>query len=157
MLFQANCERPFCRSNQTRNACNVQAVTASATRRMGLTSTWRSVAVVSWVLVFFALLAVAVTSRNIGKPTWWLGPQANPTFVLLWALPFVAPIASIIAAIRFGRIASFIGLGSALLLGIIGVADLQGTPGVAIIECTIAVSSALIAIATFAGRTSAAQ
>ncbi|CAB4899220.1 unannotated protein [freshwater metagenome] len=98
-------------------------------------------------------MAVAVTSRNIGKPTWWLGPESNPSFVLLWALPFVAPIASIIAAIKFGHIASFVGLGAALFLGAIGVADINNTPGVALIECTIAISSALIATATLAGRT----
>ncbi len=131
----------------------MQAVATSTVNHSGLTNTWRTVAVVSWLLVFFAIIAVAVTSRNIGKPTWWLGPQSNPSFVLLWALPFVAPIASIIAAIKFGRVASYVGLGSALLLGAIGAADINGTPGVALIECAIAVSSALIAIATFAGRT----
>ena len=131
----------------------MQAVTASANNQSGLTNTWRTVAVVSWLLVLFAIIAVAVTSRNIGKPTWWLGPQSNPSFVLLWALPFVAPIASIIAVVKFGRIASFVGFGSALLLGVIGVADINNTPGVALIECTIAIASALIAIATFAGRT----
>ncbi len=131
----------------------MQAVATSTVNHSGLTNTWRTVAVVSWLLVFFAIIAVAVTSRNIGKPTWWLGPESNPSFVLLWALPFVAPIASIIAAIKFGRVASYVGLGSALLLGAIGAADINGTPGVALIECAIAVSSALIAIATFAGRT----
>ena len=129
-----------------------QPINQQTTPRTGLTSTWRTVAVVSWLLVFFAIIAVAVTSRNIGKPTWWLGPESNPSFVLLWALPFVAPIASIIAAIKFGHIASFVGFGAALFLGAIGVADISGTPGVALIECAIAISSALIAIATFAGR-----
>jgi membrane-bound metal-dependent hydrolase YbcI (DUF457 family) len=141
------------RSDLSLNACIVQAVIASANNQTGLTNTWRTVAVVSWLLVLFAIIAVAVTSRNIGKPTWWLGPQSNPSFVLLWALPFVAPIASIIAAVKFGRIASFVGFGSALLLGVIGAADISNTPGVALIECTIAIASALIAIATFAGRT----
>ena len=131
----------------------MQAVIASSNNQTGLTNTWRTVAVVSWLLVLFAIIAVAVTSRNIGKPTWWLGPQSNPSFVLLWALPFVAPIASIIAAVKFGRIASFVGFGSALLLGVIGAVDIDNTPGVALVECVIAVSSALIAIATFAGRT----
>ncbi len=131
----------------------MQAVTASSNNTSGLTNTWRTVTVVSWLLVLFAIIAVAVTSRNIGKPTWWLGPESNPSFILLWALPFVAPIASIIAAIKFGRIASFVGFGSALFLGAIGIADINSTPGVALIECTIAIASALIAIATFAGRT----
>ncbi|TRZ74376.1 MAG: hypothetical protein D4R95_01080 [Actinobacteria bacterium] len=135
----------------------MQAVATSTVNHSGLTNTWRTVAVVSWLLVFFAIIAVAVTSRNIGKPTWWLGPQSNPSFVLLWALPFVAPIASIIAAIKFGRVASYVGLGSALLLGAIGAADINGTPGVALVECAIAVSSALIAIATFAGRTTVSR
>ena len=134
-----------------------QPINQQSTERTGLTGTWRTVAVVSWLLVFFAIMAVAVTSRNIGKPTWWLGPESNPSFVLLWALPFVAPIASIIAAIKFGHIASFVGFGAALFLGAIGVADINGTPGVALIECAIAISSALIAIATFAGRTNVSR
>lgn len=130
----------------------VQAVTLSTINHPGLTNTWRRVAVVSWLLVLFALLAVAVTSRNIGKPTWWLGPQSNPSFVLLWVLPFLAPIVSIFAAIKYGNIASFVGLCAALFLGVIGVADMRGTPGVAVIECVVALSAALISIATFAGR-----
>ena len=134
-----------------------QPINQQTTVRTGLTDTWRTVAVISWLLVFFAIMATAVTSRNIGKPTWWLGPESNPSFVLLLALPFVAPIASIISAIKFGRIASFVGFGSALFLGAIGVADINNTPGVALIECAIAISSALIAIATLAGRTAVSR
>ena len=43
------------------------------------------------------------------------------------------------------------------ILGAIGVADISGTPGVALIECAIAISSALIAIATLAGRTAVSR
>ncbi|TSA53909.1 MAG: hypothetical protein D4R44_02600 [Actinobacteria bacterium] len=109
--------------------------------------------VTSWLLVMVAIAAVAITSRNIGKPTWWLGPQSNPSFILLWALPFSAPIISIIATVRFSRQASYVGLVAAIALGAIAAGDIKGTPGVAAIEATIAVSSALFSIAAFAGRT----
>lgn len=116
--------------------------------------TWRRLIVFSWLLVAAALTVVAVTGRNVGKPAWWIGPQSDPTFPLVWALPFIAPAASIVAAFRLAKWAHLVGLASAGLLGIVAALDINNSPGIALIECVIAVSSALIALASFAARNS---
>lgn len=109
--------------------------------------------VLSWLLVAAALIVVAVTGRNVGKPAWWIGPVSNPTPFFIWTLPFIGPAASIVATFRIVRWAHLIGLASAALIGVVAVFDINNSPGIALIECVIAVAAALIAIASFAGRT----
>ena len=115
-------------------------------------SPWKLVGVASWLLVTAALTCAAIASRSVGKSTWWLGPESNPTFPLLWALPFLMPVVSIIAVLRLPHIAGYVGIGCSLVLAGVAIGDIAGTPGVAIIEGIVAVSALFIAIATLAGR-----
>ena len=115
-------------------------------------SPWKLVGVTSWLLVTAALTCAAIASRSVGKSTWWLGPESNPTFALLWALPFLMPVVSIVAILRLPRIAGYVGIGCSLVLAGVAIGDIAGTPGVAIIEGIVAVSAMFIAIATLAGR-----
>jgi hypothetical protein len=110
------------------------------------------VIIVSWLLVAAALASAAVTSRNIGKPTWWLGTQNDPAFPLFWVLPFLAPVAAIFVALVAGRWAPFAGMGAALYIGTIAVLDLEATPAVALIEVVIAIAALLVSLASLAGR-----
>lgn len=114
---------------------------------------WKLVGVTSWLLVTAGITCAAIASRSVGKSTWWLGPESNPTFPLLWALPFLMPVVSIIAVLRLPRIAGYIGIGCSLVLAGVAIGDIAGSPGVAIIEGIVAVSALFIAIATLAGRT----
>ena len=114
---------------------------------------WKLVGVTSWLLVTAGITCAAIASRSVGKSTWWLGPESNPTFPLLWALPFLMPVVSIIAVLRLPRIAGYIGIGCSLVLAGVAIGEIAGSPGVAIIEGIVAVSALFIAIATLAGRT----
>ena len=114
---------------------------------------WKLVGVTSWLLVTAGITCAAIASRSVGKSTWWLGPESNPTFPLLWALPFLMPVVSIIAVLRLPRIAGYIGIGCSLVLAGVAIGDIAGSPGIAIIEGIVAVSALFIAIATLAGRT----
>ena len=116
-------------------------------------SPWKLVGVTSWLLVTAGITCAAIASRSVGKSTWWLGPESNPTFPLLWALPFLMPVVSIIAVLRLPRIAGYIGIGCSLVLAGVAIGDIAGSPGIAIIEGIVAVSALFIAIATLAGRT----
>ena len=114
---------------------------------------WKLVGVTSWLLVTAGITCAAIASRSVGKSTWWLGPESNPTFPLLWALPFLMPVVSIIAILRLPRIAGYIGIGCSLVLAGVAIGDIAGSPGIAIIEGIVAVSALFISIATLAGRT----
>jgi hypothetical protein len=115
-------------------------------------SPWKLVGVTSWLLVTAALTCAAIASRSVGKSTWWLGPESNPTVALLWALPFLMPVVSIVAILRLPRIAGYVGIGCSLVLAGVAIGDIAGSPGIAIIEGITAVSALFIAIATLAGR-----
>jgi hypothetical protein len=71
----------------------------------------------------------------------------------VWALPFIGPASSIVATFRIVRWAHIISLASAALIGVVAVFDINNSPGIALIEFVIAFAAALIAIASFAGRT----
>lgn len=118
-----------------------------------LTRTWRNVTALSWLVLGFAILALAISSRTVGKPTWWLGPQSRPRFIFLWATPFLAPVAAIVASLRFSRWATLVSLGSSVALAIVAVFDVQATPGIALGEFVLAGAGALITVASLAGRT----
>ena len=116
-------------------------------------SPWKLVGVTSWLLVTAGITCAAIASRSVGKSTWWLGPESNPTFPLLWALPFLMPVVSIIAVLRLPHIAGYVGIGCSLVLAGVAIGDIAGSPGIAIVEGIVAVSALFIAIATLAGRT----
>ena len=78
--------------------------------------------------------------------------RQDPAFFLLWFLPFVAPIAMLVTALRFSRILPYVGLGSTLFLAAIAIADLSRTPGIALGEIALAICMALTTIAAMAGR-----
>lgn len=118
-----------------------------------LTRTWRNVTALSWLVLGLAILALAISSRTLGKPTWWLGPESEPRFFLLWATPFVGPFASIVASLRFSQWATHVSLGSSLVLAIVAVFDLSKSPGVAVGEFVLAGAGLLITVASLAGRT----
>lgn len=118
-----------------------------------LTRTWRNVTALSWLVLGLAVLALAISSRSLGKPAWWLGPESQPRFFLLWSTPFLPPLASIIASLRFSRWATPVSFVSALALGVVAVFDLQNSPGIAVGEFVLAGAGVLISIASLAGRT----
>ena len=118
-----------------------------------LTRTWRNVTALSWLVLGLAILALAISSRSLGKPAWWLGPESQPRFFLLWATPFLPPLASIIASLRFSRWSPLVSFVAALALGAVAAFDLQNSPGVAAGEFVLAGAGVLISIASLAGRT----
>jgi hypothetical protein len=119
--------------------------------RMRLVSAWAKVAVVSWVVVMAALIATAVTGRNVGKPAWWIGPESNPTVFVVWLAPFVLPFAVIVLAFRASRFVPLAGVAASIVIAGIAAADISRSPGVALLEGIVAFCGLLIAIATFAG------
>jgi len=137
--------------------CTLQGVSTEVPhppkhRSAGLDKPWGAVVIISWLLVTAALAAAAVTGRNIGKPTWWLGTESDPAWPVLWVVPFLAPIVVIVCAIAAGGWAPFAGMGASLFLGAVALLDVENTPAVALIEVAIAVAALLVSFASLAGR-----
>jgi hypothetical protein len=113
---------------------------------------WRVLASVSWVGIFLCQVAVAVSSRNIGKSAWWLGPESNPQFPLLWGLPFAITIAGLVATQRPRRYTIFIHLGCVAALVGVALGDVSNAPGVALLEFVLAGIALLVSLVSLAAR-----
>lgn len=117
-----------------------------------LTRGWKIAVISTHLAIAGALLVLAISSRMIGKPTWWLGYEAYPAFFLLLVLPFLGPLVVIITTVRVSRFVPLAGIASTVLLAVTGVIDLSNTPGVALGELVLAGCTAVTTIAALAGR-----
>jgi len=116
------------------------------------TRPWRALATISWVGVLVCQLVAVITSRNIGKPTWWLGPESNPQVPVLWVLPFLITVAALVAAQRPGRLSIVVHLVCVVLLVVVAALDVRDTPGIATLEFVIAFVALLNTAVSAAAR-----
>lgn len=117
-----------------------------------LGNTLRIVVTASWVLVTASLVILATASRTIGKPAWWVTDLDFPVGPLFVAVPFVAPVAAVLATWRAPRVATIVQmLGVALLAAVAGL-DVVRTPAVSIAQFVVAGCALLVSIGSLAAR-----
>lgn len=110
------------------------------------------IAVISWALVVAAQTAVGVTSGNVGRPTYWIGPLGATRPMILWLVPILVPIAAFVSALLGRSIAWRMGVVAAAWVTAMAAIDLTVTPAVALVEFVIAAAAWLVVVATAAGR-----
>lgn len=115
-----------------------------------LSDGWRTVAFITWILTAASVVAIAITSRTIGRPIWWLGPEsdpASPVWVLIpliiVALPLYASSRKPLHLPKWGLMCSVALLASAGL-------DISSSPAIAIAVAVVAVASLSVSIALVA-------
>lgn len=113
---------------------------------------WRALATASWAGLLLCYVAVAVTSRNIGKSAWWLGPESNPQFFLVSTVPFAVIVAGLIATQRPRKYTVLLHLGCVLALVGVAIGDLNNAPGVAMLQFVLAGIALLVTIVSLAAR-----
>lgn len=116
-----------------------------------LSATWRLVFVIGWVGAILGFASVWKSSRTMGLSTWWLGPSADPRSVPVQLIPFVVPVLLVVATLRYGRFLPYWGVLGSLVLGLVGVADLNRFQRLAVVELAIAGAVLLVSVASFAG------
>jgi len=114
--------------------------------------TWRRLASISWVGIAVCQVAVAVTSRNIGKSAWWLGPESNPRFPLVWAVPFLITVAAFVATQRPRKYTIVVHLVCVALLAAVATVDVANSPGVAALQYVVAGIALLVSFVSLAAR-----
>ena len=114
--------------------------------------TWRRLASISWVGIAVCQVAVAVTSRNIGKSAWWLGPESNPRFPLVWAVPFLITVAAFVATQRPRKYTIVVHLVCVALLAAVATGDVANSPGVAALQYVVASIALLVSFVSLAAR-----
>lgn len=113
---------------------------------------WRSVALVTWLLVFGSMTAIAVSSRTIGRSIWWLGPSVDPAPIVAVAVPMGICLVPLWALVRRPASSGRIGIACSILLAITALPDLDNSPGVAAAVLAVSfaalLSTGAVAIAT---------
>ena len=119
--------------------------------RAELPETWRTVSVVSWVLTAAAVVAVAVTSRTIGRPVWWLGPTTRPTTPVAILAPLACIVVPLLAAFRRPDLMVRAGVAGSIGLLVVALLEFLNVPSVAVAMTVVAVASLLASIALVLG------
>ena len=116
-------------------------------RRGQLTTGWRAVLVIGWVLVTIGLMTTGGGSVQLGKPAWWIANRA------LVPIPFLLPMAVLFLGVRNLRgVLPVAGLAT-LGLGATALLDITPSPGSAFVEGGLALAALLLTVAALAGRT----
>ena len=116
-----------------------------------LTTAWRILTGIGWLLIVVVLGAIWNTSRQLGLPTWWLGPldHQRPPYIVL--LPFIAPAVMIAAVGYRARYVPWIGVLGAAATAAIGLGDLGRVRGLGVVELIAAGAALFVSIASMSG------
>jgi hypothetical protein len=110
-----------------------------------------------WVGGILGYSTIWAVSRQIGLPTWWLGPRSTPNPPYLVALPFVLPaVMLIMIALNLRRIALY-GVIAALASVSFAALDAATQPGLAIAQLAISVGLLSTSLAALIGGFSSSR
>ena len=108
---------------------------------------WRTVSTITWAGVFGALLAVAISSRTIGRPIWWLGPSSTPASPFLITIPLAIVLIPLVATLRSPRYMTTASWVCSLALIATGIAELASNPAISVAVVVIGVAALMESIA----------
>lgn len=106
----------------------------------------------AWIAAFFAYAAVWQASVQIGIGTWWVGPRAQPTNILIKVLPFALCLALAICAVYNAPRLLRLSAAGAALAALGAIPDFSRSVGLAITELLIAAFLGLATAAAVTGR-----
>lgn len=111
----------------------------------------------SWVGAFFAYAGIWQASVQVGIGTWWIGPRAQPTHVVIRLLPFVLALVMtllVVYSVRHVMRWSAIGVLAAFLGAI---PDFSRSVGLGIAEVVVAALVGVVTLGALSGRYRAAD
>ena len=135
----------------TARATVVQMSAPIRTSRIGLRVGWARVGLATWIGVTVGMIAIAVTSRTVSKPPWWLGASTNPAPLYVTVIPVIACLTPIIAIALRRRSSPLIGCVCAVALAVSAALDATLTPGVAVVQAALAIAALGGSVALWAG------
>lgn len=117
-----------------------------------ITPQWRVMLTLSWMTAFFAYAGVWQASVQIGIGTWWVGPRAQPTFIVVRLLPFLLSlVVGLLIIYNVRRVLRWSAAGVAAA-ALISIPDFSRSTGLGIAEAVIAGLLGLVTLASLAGR-----
>ena len=121
--------------------------------RSRLTIGWARTVAAGWALMAICLACVGASSQIIGRPTWWADDERWSAVVVSIFVLVVFGAATAIAVWSFFRrpFTPFVSTTGALLLGASSLADVDSSPGAAVVTGALAVAALLLSIGSFSG------
>lgn len=104
-----------------------------------------------WVAIILAMAAIWNASSQLGLATWWLGPRGDRMPIIVNLLPFVGPVAMIVAILNNVRYLPWCGVIAAAPIVVLAIVDLGRVPSVARFELGIGVAAALGTVLSMLG------
>lgn len=108
---------------------------------------WRSVSTITWAGVLGALLAVAISSRTIGRPIWWLGPSSTPASPFFITIPLAIVLLPLVATLRYPHRMTTTSWVCSLALIATGIAELASNPAISLAVVVIGIAALMESIA----------
>ena len=93
--------------------------------------------------------------RIAGIAPWWLGPETNPRLVLVIAVPFIAPLITVVVAVIGRTWACYCGIVAGVVSASMALGDLH-FPGLAVVDAIIGLCGVMLSVACLGGRMRAA-
>jgi hypothetical protein len=106
----------------------------------------------AWIGVFVGFAAVWKASRELGLPTWWLGPVSDQQPLYITMVPFLAPSAVVLLAFTRNSHVSWVAIGAGVVSAAVAAGDLDPFSRFGVVELAIAAAGTGVAIASLAGR-----
>jgi hypothetical protein len=121
--------------------------------RSRLTIGWARTVAAGWALMAICLACVGASSQIIGRPTWWADDERWSAVVVSIFVLVVFGAATAIAVWSFFRrpFTPFVSTTGALLLGASSLADVDSSPGSAVVTGALAVAALLLSIGSLSG------
>lgn len=108
---------------------------------------WRTVCFITWIATLAALIAVAISSRTIGQPVWWLGSRVDPAPPLLMLIPLSLIVVPLVATWRAPQSMVRAGLLCSVLLTATALPDIRNSIAIAMAVGVVGFASFLASIA----------
>ncbi|MEY3493804.1 MAG: hypothetical protein RL413_1222 [Actinomycetota bacterium] len=121
--------------------------------RSRLTIGWARTVAAGWALMAICLACVGASSQIIGRPTWWADDERWSAVIVSIFVLVVFGAATAIAVWSFFRrpFTPFVSTTGALLLGASSLADVDSSPGSAVVTGALAVAALLLSIGSLSG------
>lgn len=104
-----------------------------------------------WIGVLAGYGALWQAGRLAGIAPWWLGPQTDLQPIFVIAIPYIAPLVTVVCAFLGVRASCYIGIVASLACAAIALGDLH-FPGLAVVDGLIAAFALMISVACLGGR-----
>lgn len=105
-----------------------------------------------WVAIIVSMIITAGAAEMIHRSVWWIGDRADPSPLVFWLIPFVAPVAVVSLALSGRRWLTEVSALASLTTFAVAFGDRSNSPSAAVVMAALGVAGALLTVASLGGR-----